>query len=425
MKIIDLNLPEPKFRIVAYDEPGKEMVGAVADGAARVKLQLIVDKKSQPLYANLSWKIADYDLPNSPIGKGTLLNGDVPTDSVPLVFNADGVAEAIYRAPDSFVRWGAGSTIEGNDKKSAERKVRVILGGNNSSKYNRSIGSIRLKRPPVVLVHGLWGDGRQESAKYSWKEFEPKFNQKTFYDIVSVDYHETNADNFASNARFVRSRGIDRALGLMTDNHFAAAKVDIIGNSMGGLLPREYCRNNSDYCAKHIRKFITTDTPHLGSELANLIQSVNLTPGAGCYNLLLKVNEQGKSIWSDSQHTLLRGALVDLSKGSPALSILAKLSFKAIVGSALSNVLAYDISLKNMWIGLVYFCGYQPDMSYELPVPPYVATPMFLEDNDRVVSVTSQKGTSDEQYRIFGVDHLTVLGDPRTATKIQEWLEKP
>jgi hypothetical protein len=163
----------------------------------------------------------------------------------------------------------------------------------------------------------------------------------------------------------------------------------------------------------------------LGSELANLIQTANSTPASGWYNLLQKVEDQGKSIWSDSQHTSLRGALIDLAKGSSALSILANLSFKSVVGSALSNVLAYDVSLKNMWIGLVYYCGYQPDISYELPAPPYVATPMFAEDNDRVVSVSSQQGTSNEQYRIFGVDHLTVLGDSKTVAKIQEWLEKP
>jgi hypothetical protein len=50
--------------------------------------------------------------------------------------------------------------------------------------------------------------------------------------------------------------------------------------------------------------------------------------------------------------------------------------------------------------------------------------PLFPEDNDQIVSVTSQQGTSYEKYRILGVDHLTVLGDPNTGTKIQEWLEK-
>ncbi len=427
----EVQLPIGQFKIVADDDGTTPMEGAVTDGAARVRLQLAVNKNNQASFPNLVWRIVDPEMTDSQVGAGTLIDGSGnATAALPVDFNSEGISEAVYQAPDTFVRWG--TSHETADKDIPIRYIQPTL--DIAYYLLTGIGvlpPIKLKRPPVVLVHGLWGCGIRKGCgvnnevKFSWKEFEDNFNKNSLYDIIPVDYSNTNADSFSINSDFVQSRGIDKAIGNGKQQGCAAQKVDLIGNSMGGLLPRQYCMTNPDYCKDHIRKFITTDTPHLGSELANLIQITNLTPTSGCYNFLLRVDEQGKSIWSDPQHTILRGALIDLSKGSPALSNLANFSFKAIVGSALSNVLAYDISLKNMWIGLVYYCGYQPDMSYELPAPPYVATPMFSEDNDRIVSISSQQGSSVEHYRIFGVDHLTVLGNPQTATKISEWLDKP
>jgi len=424
-------LPIGQFKMVTDDEERLPLIGAVTDGAARLRLQLIA-KHNREAFSNLLWKVYDSELKNDPLANSNTLRGTLldesnnPTEALYVTFNSDGIAEAVYRAPETFVRWG--TSKESNDKEIPERNIQPTL----DIAYSLLTGiellqPIKLKRPPVVLVHGLWGNGNRKSKNYSWKEFEPKFNEKGLYDIVSVDYHETHADSFAVNAELIRSLGIDEALDDEHAQFFAATKVDIIGNSMGGLLPREYCRNNSDDCSKKIRKFITTDTPHLGSELASLIQDVSANSALKCYGLLLDVEKEGKAIWTDAQRTTIRGALVDLAKGSLALTVLnssTSLPYRAIVGSALGNIIAYDVSLKNMWIGLGIYCGYKPDMSYEFPVP-YVAAPLFSEDNDRIVSISSQQGTSDEHYRIFGIDHLTVLGDPKTSTKIQEWLEKP
>ena len=323
---------------------------------------------------------------------------------------------------------------ESNDK---DRPMRYIQPTIELAKYllthKEAMPAITLKRPPVVLVHGLWGCGDRRGCginnevKNSWKEFEDNFNKNSLYDITLVNYYQTNADSFAMNAKFIRSRGIDLAIGMEANNQFAATKVDLIGNSMGGILPRVYCKDNAEECQNHIRKFITVDTPHLGSELAEkliYIQSLsNIQPLPWCYKILEEVNSAGKTIWENPSdappYRVLKGALIDLAVDSPALSSIngsnSIVPYKAIIGSTSSDVLpyyAYDIDLHEMWFGLNLYCGYKPDF-------------VFLEDNDRIVSVSSQQGFSVGQYHIFGVDHLTVLGDPKTATKIQEWLEKP
>ena len=52
------------------------MVGAVTDGAAKIKLQLIV-KSNRTLFTDLVWRIADPQISNSSVGKDTLLNTTV------------------------------------------------------------------------------------------------------------------------------------------------------------------------------------------------------------------------------------------------------------------------------------------------------------------------------------------------------------
>jgi hypothetical protein len=417
---------------VAYDDGKTPMVGAVTDGAAKIKLQLIA-KNSKAAFENLYWHLVDPQMVDYPHPQmGTLLDGETPVSALPVVFNANGVAEAVYRAPENFVRWG---TLEATkDKEIPERYVQPTLDIASYIKNGKDpFAPIRLKRPPVVLVHGLWGCGDRKGCggrtdNFSWREFEPKFIDKGLFDTISVDYFDTNASSFATNAKFIKL-GMNDAVKKSGKQGFAASKVDIIGNSMGGLLPREYCRNNVEKCKNGIHKFITTDSPHLGSELAKLIKETSPQRSSRCYQLLIDVEESGKAIWKDSERTILKGALVDLANDSEALRELAEspspFLFKAIVGSVPFNVLSYDPSLKNMWVGLMLYCGYGPHPSYTPPIEYYPVDSLFLEDNDRIVSISSQKGGAYEYYRVFNADHLSVLGQEATVIKIKEWLDEP
>jgi pimeloyl-ACP methyl ester carboxylesterase len=296
-----------------------------------------------------------------------------------------------------------------------------------------------------VLVHGLWGSGdKTDQRHYSWKDFEPQFSSKQLYDITIIDYHDSNADRFIRNAKFIKL-GISDALQANKKQKFATVRLDLIGNSMGGLLPREYCGNNPDECKKRIRKFVTTDSPHLGSELARLINIINQQPETSCSLLLPIMQASGKRIWEGAQSRKLKGALIDLSIGSDALQSLAipprVPSWSAITGVAIPGAtpltfFAHDISLNLMWVGLLHFCNKVPEGIYAnlmntvkdiFPGGSFLSDveAIFSEENDRIVSMQSQSAFALQQVKILGVDHITVLGNSETIKKVQELLEKP
>jgi pimeloyl-ACP methyl ester carboxylesterase len=381
------------------------------------------------------WKIVDPQLAgtdNFTVGRGTLLDGaGNPTEALPVTFNANGIAEAVYQASDGFVRWG--TPEEANDKERAERTIqptvdlaRYLLTGKDV------FPPIRLKRPPVVLVHGLWGEPKV------WDTFVNQLNRKEIYKIGRADYRTTNTEYLVEN-----SQAIDAIIGEIIDNYvdeqFAVTKVDIVAHSMGGLVTREYCRQqaleNND-CTRQIRKFITIGSPHSGSELANLVIDISQHPNSYlpfCRPLLSKLHGRGYRIWSDPANGIIAGAFIDLSTDSDAIQLLennpTNLSWYAIVGqtSISSNVpgfkrrFAYDLRINFLWEGLYWACLTVPDASfYDLFG---LLTRVFPEANDRIVSVSSQSKLSGKINRIADVDHYTVRNKSEVIDMIRTYLE--
>lgn len=440
-------LPIAEFRIVSDEDGITPMEGAVTDGAAKLRLQLIA-KNNREAFAGLSlkWQLIDPQVNYSPADiRGGFVSGDNIVDSLPVTFNADGIAEVVYRAPESFVRWG--TIYESADKDLAERAIQPTVDLENYFKTQSDpFPAIRLKRPPVVLVHGLWGNGNRKSRNYSWKEFEPKFNEKQLYDIVSVDYHETNADRFATNAKAVKEKGIDKALEAVKLQGFASTKVDIIGNSMGGLLPREYCRNNPDDCLRRVRKFVTTDTPHLGSELADILATyqehkelmdnpISLLPPFTCFGAIDAFitgayDIAGVDLYSGDMHPIDGGAIDDLATGRwteypfnlvasgswrnfPGLS--SQFISHAIVGIA-TQPEGHHKEIQKLFSKVLYRCNFTLERIFGDQA----------NTNDRIVSQTSQRDNISQPNTIIeGVDHYSVLGDARVINRVKELLDLP
>jgi pimeloyl-ACP methyl ester carboxylesterase len=125
------------------------------------------------------------------------------------------------------------------------------------------------------LVHGIWGSGNpgkpdEPNPNYTWKEFIPLLNKKNQYKIFVVDYSKYNAASFDdANIRENLINTVEKALDEMRDQAIVGSRVDVVAHSMGGLVVRSFCKDNPDACKKSIRKLITIDTPHYGSELAD------------------------------------------------------------------------------------------------------------------------------------------------------------
>jgi len=401
-----------KFEISAEDGRYRGLKGAATDGTAKLTLELKISSNYKEFVPHFSLEdpvlgMNTYDTDRNSTGLMSY-QGGWASAIVPAYDAQSQSFKAIYRVPPTYVRFG--TNMEATDKLGAERSVNLNL------RVTDIKPEIKLRRPPVVLVHGLW------AKPDSWDTFEPELDKYDQYQIERADYGTTNAEAIATNFGKVKDK-IKKTIEAAIGDGFYAEKSNVIGHSMGGLLTREYCRMNRSECEEKINKFVSIDTPHKGSELADYVSKVNnsskLLP---CYLLLGKVEEEGNTIWADNTKTKIAGALEDLQVGSEAINKLHTISmpfeWTAVAGVAEDGVRAYDEGIFKLWKGLTYLCLKVPDSSFGL------LTAMFSSANDRIVSLSSQLDNQPYSFIIRNVDHSSVLKESRTVEKIRDIIER-
>jgi pimeloyl-ACP methyl ester carboxylesterase len=288
------------------------------------------------------------------------------------------------------------------------------------------------------LEHGIWGSGKpklkgKDNPNYTWKDFAPLLKKQGYETIISVDYSigGLNAASFDdSRIKNILRIAIEETLDTIGSQNLAGQKVDIVAHSMGGLVVRSFCEKEKDFCKESIRKLITIDTPHTGSELANLIVEANDKPQSRCYEVLPKIEETGRRIWADNEHTALAGGHIALSVGSPVFSQLGNTPFPAPLISAVGLTeiglqpirFAYDKGINDLWRGLWAYCGKVPDKSFFEWFG--VLDTVFPDGgNDRIVGGLSQVGPATELKDFSGVDHATILENEEVVRWVVERLD--
>jgi pimeloyl-ACP methyl ester carboxylesterase len=185
-------------------------------------------------------------------------------------------AFAIYRGPVNFSR----------DTQDNNLTTRSVSLSSVSTSGTTSTG-VTVARPPVVLVHGLWGDAT------SFDNFTPLITDGNFsinYAVYaspitgitstvptfssSIDSTiEANSLGFAYNAPGVLTQINNFIAAYRTSANVAGVKADIVAHSMGGdisrtmFLLKNFLANNT-FGAGPINKLITVATPHLGTPVA-------------------------------------------------------------------------------------------------------------------------------------------------------------
>ena len=222
------------------------------------------------------------------VGGASVNQSQITVDSV--TTSQGPLAFAIYRAPIDFPRPG------GMDANSSQRAVSIhwqIAGTPAGS------ASVTIIRPPVVLVHGLWG------SPSDWNDFNPMLSDPRFA-ITRADFSfrigseistsvpsydityeaDANSLGYAYNAGQVAMQ-IESSIGTFKGGAnpismpVAAVQADIIGHSMGGDITRtmpllETFASDTTYGRGNVHKLVTIDTPHLGSPLATqLLRDAN------------------------------------------------------------------------------------------------------------------------------------------------------
>ena len=120
----------------------------------------------------------------------------------------------------------------------------------------------------IVLVHGVLG-----AHIFAGK---PYFNRvaRHLHDVFGADVLESDAKPIGTVS--VRSKELRKQIA----DHFGDApsnKLIIIAHSMGGLDARQMLRDNPKL-AEHVRSLTCIATPHHGSPIATLLNTVNLLP---------------------------------------------------------------------------------------------------------------------------------------------------
>lgn len=129
--------------------------------------------------------------------------------------------------------------------------------------------SIKIVRPSVLMVHGIWSDGKDGFGEMEAKLLTEKMYKP--YQLLKFDYVPDQL-NFQSIDEYVKRKDTLKRKAL--DNNISLEKIDVLGHSNGGLLSRYYIQDTKKY-EKDINKLITFNTPHSGSQMANIIRSPN------------------------------------------------------------------------------------------------------------------------------------------------------
>jgi pimeloyl-ACP methyl ester carboxylesterase len=421
---------------------GEKVRGVVTDGVTRVRAKIEIDGADVIGKAEIALKdntgngglcssLADGPCNQESVGVSLVKRGEVYvlSDQMPVY----------YQGPETFVRFGDKESEE-SDKGVKSRMVEFVVRDAKSIDKEFAKGKIDLHRPPVVLIHGLWGSGAshvqnpltgkdEENPNYTWKSFD--LNQQGHYTVKAVDYSKENAYSFEhSDIRKKLKNTIKEVLGEVRDQKLAAQKVDVVSHSMGGLVVRSFCADQPDECKNSIRKLITIDTPHQGSELANLVVNAHAQPGSSCAEVLPKIHATGRQIWVDEAHTTLAGAHHALSVGSAVLTSLANSSFPVPLITAIGQtqigfqplLFAHDEEINRLWQGLWRYCGKVPDSTF-FEYFGLLDTVFPEGGNDRIVSASSQLGPATELKEVFKVDHETILGNQEAVDWVREKLE--
>ncbi len=188
-----------------------------------------------------------------------------------------------YVAPEAFSTGAPGESDEAIRRVTAT--VEVTFAGEASPVITER--TIRVVRPPLLLVHGLAGNYE------TWDDFRPAASALPFvYDRRFIAEEAVNIDKsgfvFTNAANYVLAEEGDSNYGSsvrkliveMRNKGYAANQALTVGHSMGGLVLRQaaelqdYQQDANYQQGGFFDRIITIGTPHLGSPWADLLEDV-------------------------------------------------------------------------------------------------------------------------------------------------------
>ena len=369
--------------------------GTIADGVS--KLILVVSSKNQLQFSINDTKPDD-------LANGTLRglnNSNINTNLSSAATNISQntrngkpVVAAVYTPPDSFDNHETGSN----------RTININVSDPNNSTNTLLEIPIHLYRPPVILVHGLW-----MNSDNTWvtTNFANCLTYNGFY-YAFAGYEEHNS-TFDPCDKVFGNYGINSIRNAIHDilrqfHYFsiAASQVDVVAHSMGGLMARGFVqqpdyKGKENYMKGSLHRLITIGTPHFGGPLSKFLydrrdywyclDDIKITPAQTCINEPKKL----RTIYADNYNLPIdKGGIEALIPKSNAYSRLNKTKVKsyAIAGSYRPNAKMSHKCQESHYKSIVDSIDSNLDKHA-----------FDDDDNDLVVSVTSQLGGLPKQIR--------------------------
>jgi pimeloyl-ACP methyl ester carboxylesterase len=295
--------------------------------------------------------------------------------------------------------------------------------------WNSVAKTLADQAPPVVLVHGLWGNSDSLSSVQQFLDGEAPWNLTAKSYVQPIQYDITQPFDGPEPAAVLNSE-ITSLLTALRVRHVVAGRVDIVAHSMGGLVVRHFAgtsayRSSLNRNQGAFHTVVTIDTPELGSTLApfllanwngTLSAPADSTPyviwSAACGILSSDNVEEcfdslGMPLAASGQ-PLSSGAVYSLTPGGPSLTStslapanIPGAAWRVIDAIAPSNgALAFEL---NNLIGAIYS---DPNSA------PTVNSLLQNLPNDAIVTVASQTAgaTGPMESNFTGLSH-TVAAD--------------
>jgi pimeloyl-ACP methyl ester carboxylesterase len=362
---------------------GKIVEGVAADSLTKLVVRMGAAKAGQNFKITLlndKGKTSESALEDGGLEEiGSIRETFKSTLTVTSLFRANGPAVLlfIYHAPADFPR------LSGEDAKSAERTVSLKIESADGSVCAGT--TIKITRPPVMLVHGIWSEAAawlEFCTLRPCKEQTPTGTgpglallnilvdnvQRQIFTVERAEYKATNFESFEKNAPLVLEQIRNYIKNFKARANVAAIQVDYVAHSMGGDIAQQIVITPG--YKREIHKLITIDTPFLGSPFA---AAFNRT-GPFCKDAFAKAGNR------------VGGAVADLSENSAAIQKLKKkvIPIYAHVIAGVATKKQADTTIANAaanWV--IEFCR-----------PVFVAaSDMYAAPSDLVVPKDSQLAT--------------------------------
>lgn len=364
-----------------------------------------------------------------------------------------GVGSSTLTVPTSrFVRVGsdfiAPVMVQSNLRRDVVARFELpIVVGVRQGTSARKTANLQLVPPPVIFIHGLWGDRDSLAAVKSFLTSKVPWSRDPAY-LRAIEYPKFlpfDAGGFQAPATILRQSILD-VFHDLDGKGIVAGRVDVVAHSMGGLVSRHYAslptyRSPRNRFTGDIHTIVTLNTPQLGSALGTYLTSTRIRnatwqPGRRAEPWVLKCGFQTATIeqcFAAAGQPLL-GADNRVESGAvyslrPGVGSLAKPSLPGpnIEGAIWRTTVTSVDATSPVPFGLNLFLTSITPIDQR---PDTVSTILGTSAHDGVVTLKSQAGpaTTSQKGVFSGLAHsgfaFSVLSDLDVHLKVACWLRQ-